>query len=57
MPDMISCVQCKTDGSPFVVPYDEIGVALMRQHMQSEHQINRTPPQGDHRPFSGEDNE
>jgi hypothetical protein len=49
MPDMISCVQCKENSTPFVVPYDEIGVALMRQHMHSEHQLDRTPMQGDHR--------
>jgi hypothetical protein len=57
MPDMISCNQCKADGHPFVVPYDEIGQALMQQHLTSEHQINRIPMQGDHRNLTNEENE
>jgi hypothetical protein len=49
MADMISCNQCKQDGHPFVVPYDEIGQALMQQHLDSAHNQNRIPLQGDHK--------
>lgn len=57
MPDMISCNQCKHDGHPFVVPYDEIGQALMSQHLMSEHNLNRVALMGDHRDLSKDENE
>lgn len=55
MADMISCNACKTAGTPFVVPYDEIGQALMHQHLQSEHNANRIPLQGDHKDLGPSD--
>jgi len=40
------CELCRTAGKPdFKTPYDEIGAALMEQHLRSEHHL--TAPEDD----------
>lgn len=34
---MYSCNLCKEQGEDFTAPADEIGAALMKQHLKSEH--------------------
>lgn len=35
----VTCGLCEKDGKEFTVPIDEIGVAVMKQHLASEHGI------------------
>lgn len=39
MADLMICVPCKKDPDrdPFIVTHDEIGVALMTEHLRNEH--------------------
>lgn len=38
MSELLRCALC-LDPQPFLVPDDEVGRALMRQHLVSDHQI------------------
>lgn len=40
MPKMFVCELCKTKGADFRTPVDEIGSALMEQHLISDHNLS-----------------
>lgn len=35
----LNCEICRKEGVETLIPYDEIGVALMKQHLMSKHNL------------------